>query len=296
MNKALLTTIALLMSAMLVSAQKSIKLPYSRNIEKKNGKWAEWSKTWESEKTLNGYIPILYVKKLDTDIYELQIDYGGSSSGIFKEKVVYDPSETAKVRKSNSKNTLTVYRYTGSTDNYLWTDNITLNEIASTPSKWTSNKDAKIYIWDFQQGSASLYSAQASLQEAQKYKVNFKATKSLIKGTWADWSSWKTIPSNSYFELKIITENRVYNFKYYEGGKVVKDYNITYDSDKTKTIREKIKNSSAYKIDGGNNEWVYLQNTTMGNIFANPDKWANEKDAVILISDYKMSGNQTRIK
>lgn len=291
----LFTVALLIMSSVFVTAQTSIKMPYSKSIELSNGKWGKWPSKWESEKKLNNYVPTLYIKKIDSEIYELQLDQGGS--GVFKENVIYDPVKTKEIRKSTSNESLSAYRYTGSKD-YLWTDNVSLKMISSKSSSWTSVPNAKIYIWNTSMGSATLYapSIPKSTPAVQKYKVNFKATKKLIKGTWTNWSSWKTVPSNSYFELKIIREKREYNLKYYEKDKIVKDFNITYDSKKTKEIQEKTKNASAYSINGQTNQWVYLQNTSMSSIFNNPDKWSNENNAVIQIVDYKKSGNQTQIK
>lgn len=295
MNKLLFTTLALIMSTLFVTAQTSIKLPYSKMTELSNGKWNKWPSKWESQKTLYNYVPTLYIKKLDSEIYELRLDQGGS--GVFKENVIYDPEKTKEIRKSNSNENLSAYRYTGSKD-YLWTDNVSLKMLSDKPSNWTSVANAKIYIWNTSMGSATLYvpSIPKSTPAIQKYKVSFKATRKLIKGTWADWSSWKTVPSNSYFELKIIRENREYNFKYYENGKVVKNFNITYNDTKTKEAQKKTKNASAYTINNQTDQWVYLQNTTMKSIFNNPDKWSQENNAVIQIVDDKTSGSQIQIK
>lgn len=293
MKKLLLTTLALMLSVLFVSAQTSIKLPYSKSTGLTNGKWEKWPSKWESEKVEFGYIPILYIKKIDSEIYQLQLDQGGSSSGIFKENVIYDAEKTKELRKSNPN--LTAYRYTGSKD-YVWTDNVTLNQLSSDASKWTSVSDAKLYFWNPSLGSATLYSAQASLQAAQKFKVTFKSTKSKVKGTWADWSPWTTLAKNSYFELKMLKENKVYSFKYYENGKLTKDYTITYSSEETKDFQKSKKNAFAYKIEGGKDEYVYLLNTSMSSIFNNPDRWSNENDAHIYIMDDVKSGNQTYIK
>lgn len=293
MKQAILTTVVLLTCVSYAMAQTRIEFPYSKSIGMTNGKWDKWESTWTNLERDASYVPGFTVKHVGGGTYYYVMDEGGTSD--FTEEVIYDSAETEKIRKHNSNNSLTAYKFADSR-NYLWTENITLKQITNDPSSWKSTSNAQIYIWSYDLGSADLYSAQGSVLPAQKYKISFKATKSQIKGTWAEWSSWSTMPRNTYFELKIIRENREYNFKLYENGKLVKNYNITYDPERTKTVRENISSASAYKINGKDGEWIYLLNTNMRNIFSNPDKWSQEKDAVIHLADYKQSGVQTRIK
>lgn len=297
MKKVLIMTAAVAFTALTSMAQTTINLPYSMSVGKTNGKWESWPKNWEDAAKQGSFVPNLTIKKVDSDIFSIDIYFGGSSSGIIQSNVVYDPTETAKIRKSHSNDKLTAYRYTGSKD-YIWTENITLADIQKSGSKWTSTPNAKLYTWEHSLGSATVYKAKASAPAVvgKKYPTTFTASKKKVKGTWADWSSWSTAPKNSYFELAVITEGRVYNFKYYESGKLVKNYEITYDDTKTQNLKAQNSKIACYKIKGTKDNWVYLLNTTMRNVFANPDKWSNEKDAVIVILDDEKTGQYTRIK
>ncbi|MBB6682620.1 hypothetical protein H4O20_14320 [Aequorivita sp. 609] len=290
--KKLIISCIILMCATMVKAQVRIELPYSRSIEIKNGKWESWPSNWDSEKQLYGSIPSLAVQHLSGGSYEVKLYDGGD---MYTDKVIYDSVETEKIRKQFTNNHLTAYKYADS-KNYLWTDNITLKQIAKSPSLWVSTAKAQIYLWEHELGNAILYTAKTIASAPKNYKTSFKATKKYIKGTWAAWSAWQTMPSNTYFQLNMLRENSEYNFKYYEGGSLVKNYNITYDSARTKSVRKETKNATAYKINGSSNEYIYLLNTAMSTIMNNPDKWSQEKDAVILIADINKSGIQTKIK
>lgn len=276
----------------MVTAQVRIDLPYSRSIDLKNGKWESWPSKWESEKEIYGSIPSLSVKHISGGTYEIKLYEGGD---MYTDRVTYDAAETEAKRQQSSNNNLTAYKYADS-KNYLWTENLNLKQIVSTPHLWKSTTKAQIYLWEHDLGSAYVYTANTVTLAPRIYNISFKATQKYIKGTWAAWSDWQTMPSNTYFQLNMLKENSEYNFKYYEGGSLVKNYNITYDSDRTKTVREDTKNATAYKINGSTNEYIYLLNTAMSTIMKNPTKWSQEKDAVILISDINKTSTQTRIK
>lgn len=292
----MLLTTALITSVCAI-AQTTLKLPQEKMIEHQNNSWQKWPATWESTQKKYDFVPNVTIRKVDEDIYSVEFYFGGSSSGIFRENIIFDPTETAKIRKSQSNNSLSAYRYSGSKD-YLWTEGVTIAELYKTPSKWTSVANAKMYTWQYSLGSATVYKGQSAAPTSpleQKYTVNFKSKKQKIKGTWGSWSGWDPV-KNSYFELKVITEGRVFNFKYYEHGKMVKNYDITYDDAHTKEARAQNEKTSCYKINGSGDDWVYLMNTSMTNILANSGKWSNENDAVILILDDEKTGFFTRIK
>ncbi|MCZ4319209.1 hypothetical protein O4H26_09415 [Aequorivita viscosa] len=290
--KKLIISFVIIMCATMVSAQVRIDLPYSKSISLKNGKWDKWPSDFLSEQKEFGSTPALSVRLVSGSTYEIK-HY--DSGDVYTDKVTYDSAETEKVRKSSSNNMITVYKYEDSR-NYLWTENLNLKQIASSPSLWKTTLNAKIYLMEYDISSAIVYTYKTVTIAPKNYKTSFKATKKLIKGTWADWSSWETMPSNTYFQLNMLRENSEYNFKYYESGKLAKNFNITYDSDRTKTVRENTKNATAYKINGSNNEYIYLLNTAMSTIMNNPDKWSQEKDAVIIIADINKTSTQTRIK
>ncbi len=278
-----------------VYAQATINLPYYKEYNAATKKWAT---SWSDSKKEYGFVPNLTIKKVDSDIFNIEIYYGGSSSGIIKSNVVYDPTKTAEIRKSNSNNNLLAYRYTGSKD-YIWTSNITLAEIVANKSKWTSSADAKIYLMEASQGSSTVYSAtnaSSTTQTAKNFPISFLAKKTKIKGTWGDWSNWSPAPSKSYFELKVITEGKVYSFKYYQDGKLIKNYTITYNNEHTQKNRVHDPKVNCYKINESTDDWIYLHNTTIGNLFKNPEKWSDENSAVISILDDEKTGYFLRIK
>lgn len=294
MRKVLLVAAATMLSSIFAGAQSTLQLPYEKSVGKNGNTWESWPKDWVSTQKEYNFVPNVTIKKIDNEIFSVEFYFGGSSSGILKDNVVYDPTETAKIRKSNSKNTLHAYRFTGSKD-YLWTDGVTLAELYSNPKKWTSTKNARIYTWQHSLGSATIYAAQGPAQPAKKYPVSFTSTSKLIKGTWSDWSQWRSI-KNAYFELQVVEERRVFNFKYYENGKLTKNYQIVYDGNHTKARRDENQNVSCYKIKGSKDDWIYLMNTSMTNILANPDKWSKENNAVIAILDDEKTGHFIRIK
>lgn len=291
MKKLLLTAAAALLTSISAMAQST---PLLLNYAKTRDINESWPKEWEKQNAAVGGVPSITIKKIDNDIFKVEINMGGTWTQV--NNVVYDPTETARIRKVNNSTSLTAYRFTESKD-YIWTKNTTLAELYSSPSKWKTNADAMIYTWEHSLGSASLYRYQLPPQPAKKYNVHFSATKRVIKGTWADWSDWSTAPQNSYFELGVVTERSVYNLKYYENGKLTKNYNITYNDQKTKSSRaaSKVEQVSWYKINGTKDDWIYLLNTSMGNMLSNPDKWS-ENNAVVAILDYEKTGYQTRLK
>ncbi|MCW2260161.1 MULTISPECIES: hypothetical protein [Sphingobacterium] len=292
MKKLFSLLFAIIITCMNAFSQTSIKLPYFKEFNETSKKWPV---EWLSSKKEFDFIPILSIKKLDNEIFTINIDFGGSSSGIFKNNVVYDPAETKKIQKNNANTNLMAYRYTGS-DDYLWTENITLNEIWTNPTKWTSSSNAKIYTFEKSIGNKSVYSANLAVQSAKKFPVKFISTNKQIKGTWEGFTNWTSVPTNSYFELKVITELKVYNFKYFENGTLKMNYDITYNDAKTKELRKENNTISCYKVNGSQDAWVYLLNTTMGNIFLNPDKWSNENNAVVSIVDLQKNGKLIKIK
>lgn len=154
MKKLLLTTVALLMCVTFATAQSSIKLPYSKSIEQTNGKWGKWPAKSKSQKAEFNFVSILSVKLINAGTFDLQLDQGGSL--VYTERVHYDDTKTKELRRKTSNNNITVYKYWDS-KNYIWTDNISLKEIAISPNKWTTNPNAKIYIWWHDLGSAALY-------------------------------------------------------------------------------------------------------------------------------------------
>lgn len=166
MKKTFLIILAMTIATFLANAQKAIELPYSKMILKlENGKWDKWPSKWSSELEVIGKSPKLVVKKINNKTYAIRYlsNFGDVPDGPF-ENVIYDFEKTEKLRKSNSKSTLTAYRYIGSST-YLWTSNITLDEIAENPSKWKNTKNAKIYIWG--KKSAALYTSGLTMKPEQ---------------------------------------------------------------------------------------------------------------------------------
>lgn len=156
MKKIILTTFVFLMAVMFVSAQVSINLPYSRSIEYSNDSWGKWPANWESQQELNGFIPIFTIKQINLGTFEVSLYEGGSASGIFTETIHYDAAETKRVRRMSDDDSITVYKYYES-DNYLWTENVTMPQIVSNKANWTSKANSRIYIWYNDLGSAYLY-------------------------------------------------------------------------------------------------------------------------------------------
>lgn len=292
MKKLFSILFAIMVTSISAFSQTSIKLPYFKEYNESSKKWPT---EWLSSKKEFDFIPILNIKKLDNEIFTINIDFGGSSSGIFKSNLVYDPAETKRIQKNNANENLMAYRYTG-LDDYLWTENITLDEIWSNPNKWTSSSNAKIYTFEKSIGNKSVYSANLTSQAVKKFPVNFSSTNKQIKGTWEGYTPWTSVPANSYFELKVITELKVYSFKYFENGTLKMNYDITYNEAKTKELRKENNSISCYKINGSKDAWIYLLNTTMGNLFVNTNKWSNDNNAVVSIVDLEKNGKLIKIK
>lgn len=284
---------ASMITPLAISAQVTIELPYSRNVEISNGQWGKWSPKWESEKAINGFVPNVTVKKSDDEVYKVTFYYGGSSSGMAEETVVYDPTETGRIRKSNSDNSLNAYRYTGTSKDFIWTQGFSLKDLAKSKSAWTSKPNARLYTINPSLGSGTMY---AGAMPSKRFSTNFVANRQKVKGTWDNWSSWNPVPRNSYFELQMISENSKYIFKYYENDKLIKNYEITYSDAMTKEIRKNNDKAYAYSIDGFKNGYIYLLNTAMSAVLKNPEKWSKENDAVIVILDDEKTGKRTRIK
>lgn len=149
-----------------VNAQQVIEFPYSKQINKNDGKWET---KWNSEEEIIGTSPMLILKKVKNGTYSVRYisNFPESAVAVFYD-VVYDPVKTEQIRKKNSNNNLTAYKYPSTGyyfGKYLWASNITLEDIVNNPSKWASTRNAKIYMWG--EESAMLYSNGVSLTSEQ---------------------------------------------------------------------------------------------------------------------------------
>lgn len=165
MKKMLFTLIAIMISTLFANAQQVIELPYSKFLIKGDSKWGKWDSKWNSEVAEVGSSPLLILKKENnTTFWILKVsNFPESEIGVF-DKLIYDSAKTEEIRKKNSNENLTAYKYEDSPSNlYLWTEHVTLDEIYRSQSKWNTTKNAKIYQWNSR--GASLYTSGASLNE-----------------------------------------------------------------------------------------------------------------------------------
>lgn len=165
MRKIFLTIFVITATTLFANAQQIIELPYSKMINKNAEKWDKWNSKWDSEEDNVGSSPLIIFKKESSTKYWLMFisNFPESMTGVF-EDVVYDTDKTRQIREKNSNPNLTAYKYENS-GRYLWTDNITLDEICRDPSKWKATKNAKIYFWDSE--SALLYTSGVGLSASQ---------------------------------------------------------------------------------------------------------------------------------
>jgi len=165
MKKIILTIFVLITTTLFVNAQQVIELPYSKMINKNAGKWDKWNSKWDSEEGNVGSNPLIIFKKESNTKFSLLFisNFPESMTGVF-EDVVYDADKTKQIRKKNSNPNLTAYKFLNS-KRYVWTDNITLEEICRDPSKWKKTKNAKIYFWN--PDSALLYTSGVGLSASQ---------------------------------------------------------------------------------------------------------------------------------
>ena len=137
--------------------------------------------------------------------------------------------------------------------------------------------------------------------QSPKFDVNFIKTKQQIKGTWGSWSSnWSTPTKKTYIQVSMITENRVYNIRYYENNVKVRDIDVSYNDAKSKSTRSSWgrQNVWCYKINDSSDDWVYLQGSgAFGDLYRNPQKWMSSNDASIyFMDDEKFPGKFTVVK
>lgn len=156
MNKTLLTTIALIVCVTFASAQVKINLPYAKSIGFENGKWSEWPSNYVSIRAEFGILPSLSVKLINDDTFDIELEEVRTADGATTERVLFDPEETKRARKANANDKIMVYKFKDS-DNHIWTENLSLTEIANNPSTWRKLEEAKIYFWDEDFGSAYVY-------------------------------------------------------------------------------------------------------------------------------------------
>lgn len=138
-----------------------------------------------------------------------------------------------------------------------------------------------------------------AVAQSPKFDVNFIKTKVKIKGTWDDWSpTWTKPAKKSYVQVSMITENRVYNIRYYEDNKKIRDYDVTYNDQKTQQIRKDWKNENVwcYKINDSNDDWVFLKGGSFGVLYKEPTKWMNTTDAQIYFMDDEKFPHFTTVK
>lgn len=283
--------------------QATLYLQYYKSIEKNEGKWTKWPTEIQDAKKNNEYITELTIKKIDSEIFNVDFYYGGSMRGMFTDNVVYDPTKTESVRKANNNKNITCYRMTGTKTNFIWTENITLAELYANPSKWKTTPNAKIYTWDEdnEYGYATVFygsvSSTQSAPFAKNFKITFKDESTKVKGSWTAFpKNYTTAPSNTYVQIKVIKDRLKFNFKYYENGKLVKDYNITYDDVQTKKKRETNPNISIYTIDGSTTDFIELHNISITGIINDPKSWETLNNAVIFIRDGGKTNTNTRLK
>lgn len=170
MKKTILTIFAIAASILFANAQQVIELPFSKGIIKNDSKWGKWDSKWNSEVEEMGSSPLLIIRKVDKNTFSVLMvsNFPESMTGVF-ENVIYDKIKTNQIREKNSNPNLNAYKYANSS-RYLWTDNVTLDEIYQNQSKWNNTKNAKIYFWD--KNGASLYTSGASLTE-KNINVNY---------------------------------------------------------------------------------------------------------------------------
>ena len=148
--------------------------------------------------------------------------------------------------------------------------------------------------------AATVLSVSAYAQ-SPKFNVNFIKTKQQIKGTWGDWSpNWVAPTKSTYIQISMITENRVYNIRYYENNVKVRDIDVSYNDTKTKSIRSAWDNQNVwcYKINDSNDDWVFLKGPgAFGDLYRNPQKWMSSNDASIyFMDDEKFPGKWIVVK
>lgn len=165
MKKTLSTILIITLTSIAANAQQSFELDYYKMIIKINSEWGKWESKWAPGTFSNGENMKFVVHKIDDSTFEVKYisAYGDDLSEPFKE-IIYDPIETEKIRNNHSNPYLTVYKYKES-EEYIWTDNITLNDLARDSSKWTSTKEAKMYAWTSDGGL--LYTSGTNLKPEQ---------------------------------------------------------------------------------------------------------------------------------
>jgi len=165
MKKTLFIIFTIVLSSVVTNAQQEFELDYFKMIMKTNNKWGKWDSKWTLGEFSNGKNMKFVVKKIDDSTFGVRYisAYGDNPPEPFKE-IIYDPIETEKTRKNYLNPNLTVYKYKGE-EEYIWTDNITLNDIAKDSSKWTTTKKAKMYAWTSDGGL--LYTSGTNLKPEQ---------------------------------------------------------------------------------------------------------------------------------
>src|SRR5690554_4937905 len=113
MYKLHFTIFALLTAILFATAQTetTINLPFSRCIEFENGKWGEWPKNWNPEFLEDELQPVLTIKQIDEDTFDLRLTKALSASDAITDRVHFDAAETKRVRKKTNNDNITVYKY-----------------------------------------------------------------------------------------------------------------------------------------------------------------------------------------
>lgn len=165
MKKTLFTIFIITLTSLTTNAQQAIELDYFKMILKTKNKWGKWDSKWSSGEFSNGENMKLIVKKIDDSTFGIKYisAYEDNLPEPFQ-KIIYDPIETEKIRKNHSNSNLTVYKHINN-EEYIWTDNITLNDLAKDSSKWTTTKKAKMYAWTSEGGI--LYTSGTNLKPEQ---------------------------------------------------------------------------------------------------------------------------------
>jgi len=110
-----------------------------KDIERINGSWEKWPSRW-SDLTKE---TVIQISKAAGSKYRIEYIIAGKTKLDYY--VIYDATETAKVRKNNDNQRL--YCYVDDDGDSIWTDGFSLLELVEDVSIW-SKSGSNIYFWD----------------------------------------------------------------------------------------------------------------------------------------------------
>lgn len=300
MKKVIFTAIVLTMAASMVSAtfnppQTEVKLPFAKFIVHENGEWSEWPEAYTPLKKELGNVPTLAVEMINDGTFNLLFKTEQWDDDAKIEKVLFDPEETAQVRKDNPDNNIRVYKYLDS-DKYIWLENTSLIEMTNEAYKWKNTKTAKIYIWNNEENRASLYSAISTKidnMDNESYfdsdiSLPFSKSKEFKNNKWTNWpTKWESQEEEHgftpIFSVKQINAG-TFELQLYKSGSAsgLFTYRVYYDSSETKRIRKNSnsKNLVVYRYADSQN-YIWTENISLKDLANNPFSWESYSKAAI---------------